>query len=163
MERAPNVHEAGVVACGTGFSASAENGGGLFFEHGGGDVGVFDSEGAAESAAAVEVFDFDKLDAADRAKELHGAFAETETAQAVTACVVGDAVGIVGTYVFKAEVFGKEFGELKDAWKELLDFGDEGGVADLFGHDGVMIAHHGDTGRGRNNDDFGVPELFDEA
>jgi hypothetical protein len=146
MERTLDVHEAGVVAGGTDFSSSAENGGGFFFEHGGGDIGVLDGEGAAKSAAAVEVFDFNKLDAADGAEELHGAFSETETAQAVAACVIGDAVGVVSANIFQTEVFGKEFGELEDARKEFFDFGDEGWLPDLFGHDGVVVTHHGNAG-----------------
>jgi len=108
VECALEVHEAGVIAGGADFGAGAEDGGGFIGEHGGRDVGVFDGEGAAEAATLFEVRELDELDAADVLEEAHGAVAEVEVAEAVAAGVVGDAVGVVGSYVFEAEAVGEE-------------------------------------------------------
>jgi hypothetical protein len=163
MEGALEVHEAGVVAGGTGFCAGAEDGCGFFGEHGGGDVGIFDGEGSAETATLFEVGKGDEVDAADVLEEAKGAVAEVEIAEAVAAGVVGDAVGEEGTDVFEAEPFGEELGELEDFRKEFGDGGLEGGVAGFKGHFGVVVAHHGDAGGGGDDDGFGVAELLDEA
>ena len=69
-----------------------EDGGGLFGEHGAGDVGILDGEGAAEAAALLESVERNEVDAAHGAQEAQGAVAEGEIAEAVAAGVVGDAV-----------------------------------------------------------------------
>jgi len=163
MERALDVHQAAVVAGGADFGAGGEDGGGFFGEHGGGDVGIFDGEGSAEAAAFFERGKLDEFDAADVAEEAHGAVAEGEIAKAVAAGVVGDAVGVDGADAVEVETVGEEFGELEDAGEEVGDGGFEAGVAGLAGHFGVVVAHHGDAGGGRDDYGFGVGELGDEA
>ena len=163
MERALEVHEAGVVAGGASFGVGAEDGSGFFGEHGGGDVGILDGEGSAEAAALLEVGEGDEVDAAHVLEEAQGAVAEVEISEAVAAGVVGDAVGVEGSDVFEAEALGEELGELEDFGEEFGDGGLEGGVAGFEGHFGVVVAHHGDAGGGGDDDGFGVAELLDEA
>ena len=81
----------------------------------------------------------------------------------MAAGVVGDAVGEVGAYVFEAELFGEELGELVDAGEEGGYVGDELPVAELGSHFGVVLAHHGYAGGGGDDYGFGVLELGDEA
>ena len=72
MQAAVDVHQAAVVAGGDDLGVSAEDGVELLIEHGAGDVGIFDGEGAAEAAALLEAWKRNKIDAADGAKERCG-------------------------------------------------------------------------------------------
>jgi hypothetical protein len=158
-----NVHEAAVVAGGAGLGAGVEYGCGFFSQHGTGDVGVFDGEGSTEAAAAVHVLNLNEIDSLHRAEKAQRTVSQAEVTQAVAAGVIGDAVRIVGSYIFETEALGEELGELVDARQKLGDLGDQLGVADLFGHLGVVIAYHGHAARGGHDDGLGVTKLFDEA
>jgi hypothetical protein len=162
VERALEVHQAGVVAGGADFGAGAEDGGGFFGEHGGRDVGIFDGEGSAEAATLFEVGEFDEVDAADVLEEAHGAVAKVKVAEAVAAGVVGDAMGVEGSDVFEAEAVGEELGKLVDLGEEVGDGGLKRGIVEMRCHLGVVVAHHADAGGRGDDDGFGVLELVDE-
>jgi hypothetical protein len=138
VERALEVHQAGVVAGGADFGAGAEDGGGFFGEHGGRDVGIFDGE------------------------EAQGAVAKVKVAEAVAAGVVGDAMGVEGSDVFEAEAVGEELGKLVDLGEEVGDGGLKRGIVEMRCHLGVVVAHHADAGGRGDDDGFGVLELVDE-
>jgi len=161
-EGAADVHEAGVIGAGAGFGARAEDALELVGEHGGGDVGILDGEGAAEAAALVGVGEWEEGEAFDLLEEVGGFGAEVERAEAVAGGVEGDGMGVEGADVGDAELVGEEFGELEDAGEDGGDLGLEDGVVELLGHFGVVIAHHGDTGGGGADDDFGVGEDLEE-
>jgi hypothetical protein len=55
VEAAVDLHEAGVVEGGDDLGSGLDDAAVFFGEHGGGDVGVFDGEGAAEAATLVLV------------------------------------------------------------------------------------------------------------
>ena len=74
----------------------------------------------------------------------------------------GDGVGVEGTDVGEAELVGEEFGELEDAGEDVGDLRLEGGIVKLFGHFGIVVAHHGDAGGRGADDDFGVGEDGEE-
>ena len=59
-EGTADVHEAGVIGPGAGFGVGAEDALDFVGEHGGGDVGILDGEGAAEAAALVGVGEFEE-------------------------------------------------------------------------------------------------------
>jgi len=161
-EGAADVHEAGVIGAGAGFGVGAEDALELVREHGGGDVGILDGEGAAEAAALVGVGEFNEGEAFDLLEEVGGLGAKVERAEAVAGGVEGDGVGVEGTDVGEAELVGEEFRELEDAGEDGGDPGLEGGVVELFGHFGVVGAYHGDAGGGGADDDFSVGEDFEE-
>ena len=92
MQSAVDLHQAGVVEGGDDFGAGLEDAGVFFGEHGGGDIGVFDGEGAAEAAALFLIRELDELEAADRAEELRGAVADVQHAERVAGGVIGDAL-----------------------------------------------------------------------
>lgn len=163
VEGSLEVHEAAVVAGGAAVGSGVEDGGDFLFEHGGGDVCILDGEGSTEAAALIDSLEFDEVDTADGPEETERAVAERKAAEAVATGVVGDAVGIVGSDVLEAEAAGEKFGELEDLGQEGFDVGGEARIVEGGGHFGVVISHHRDAGRGRDDDDLGGSELVDEA
>jgi hypothetical protein len=163
VEAAVDLHQAGVVEGADDFGAGLEDSGIFFGEHGEGDVGVFDGEGAAEAAALLFLGELDEIEAADVAEEFDGGVADVEHAEGVAGGVIGDGVREGGADVFNAEAVDEELGELEDAGEEAVDFGEEGGIVLGFGHHDVVFAHHGDAGSGGDADGFGVAKPFDEA
>ena len=159
-EAAVDVHEAGVVARGADFGARLRNGVHLFVQHGGGDFGVLDGEGAAEAAALIGIGEFDESEALDGFEQALRLVADVERAQGVAGGVDGDGVGVRGADIGNAEFVDEEFGELEDAREDGGDFGFEA----RFGrHFRVVVADHGDAGGGGRADHFGVPEDFKEV
>ena len=56
MQRAVQMHQAGIVDSGTHFGAGIQDGADLVGKHGRRDVGILNGEGAAESAALIDAF-----------------------------------------------------------------------------------------------------------
>jgi hypothetical protein len=163
VERALDVHEAGVVAGGADLGAGVEDG------------AVFSASMAVETSAFLMAKVPPKPQHCSRlgsstssmprtcCEQRMRAVAEVEVAQAVAAGVVGDAVRVVGADVFEAELVGEELGELEDLGEEVGDFGLRPGSPICARHLGVVVAHHGDAGGRGDDDGFGMLELVDEA
>jgi hypothetical protein len=66
-----------------------------------------------------------------------------------------------------AEAFRQQFGELIDTWKKQFNLGGESCVLslgfELACHRGVVLAHVCNAAGGRDDDGFGVAELFDKT
>jgi len=163
VQRSLNMHETAVVTRCAGVSLGVENGGDFLLQHGAGYVCILDGEGSAEAAALLDAVEFNEVNSADGLQETKRAITKGQTAEAVTTGMVGDAVRIVGTDILEAETVGQELGELEDFGQEGFDVGGEARIANLYGHFGIVIAHHGHAGRRGNDDDLGSPELVDEA
>lgn len=114
----------------------------LVGQHGVGDVGVLEREGAAEAAARVGGGQFDEVDALHRAQQPERAVADAQHAQGVTGGVVGDAVREVRADVGDAEHVDEEFRQFVHRGRHLLDRLGEGGVPVLGGDRPVVVAHH---------------------
>jgi hypothetical protein len=157
------MHETAVVGGCAGAGTGVENGGDLLLQHGVGNGCVLDGEGSSEAAALLDAVEFNEIDSADGLQEAQRAIAERQAAEAMTTGVVGDAMREIGADVLEAEVFGEELGEFEHSGKKSFDVRSEAGIANLCCHPGVVIAHHGDAGRRRDDDDLGCPELVNEA
>ena len=149
MQAAVDVHQATVVAGGDDLGVSAEDSVELLIEHGAGDVGILDGEGAAEAAALLEAWKRDEIDVADGAKKRRRTIAELERAQTVAAGVIGDPMWEDRVEVGDAEAFCEKLGELVDTRKKRFNLRDEPGVFasgfELAGHCGVVLAHVSDA------------------
>ena len=65
MHRALQMHQTGVVARRADLRLRLLDALQLLFQHGSGDVGVFDREGSAEAATLLQAFQGNQLDAAN--------------------------------------------------------------------------------------------------
>lgn len=163
VEGSLNVHETAVVTGCAGVSSGVEDGRDFLFQHRAGDPCILDSERSSEAAASLDAVEFDEVDSADGLQEAKWAVAEGQTAEAVTAGVVGDAVRKVSTNVLEAETAGEKLREFKYPGKESFDVGGEATIVYRCDHLGIVIAHHSDAGRRGYDDDLGCAELVDEA
>jgi len=163
MQATVDLHEAGVVEGADDLGSGLDDAGFFFSEHGEGDVGVFDGEGATEAAALFFLWELDEVEAANVAEKFGGCVAYVQHAERVAGGVIGDGVREGRTDVFYAEVVDEKLGELEDARKQASDFCEESGIVFGFGHHLVVLAHHGDAGSRGDADGFGVAEHLHEA
>lgn len=163
MKAAVDLHQAGVVEGGDYVGASVDDARILFCEHGGRDTCILDGEGATEAAALFLIWELHELQVADGAEQLAGSVADVQHAEGVAGRMVSDFLGELGSYVFEGEAVGKQFGELEDAGKEAAHVGQESRIVLRFGHEDVVLAHHGDAGSGRNADHLGIAKHLHEA
>jgi hypothetical protein len=167
VKRTLDMHQAGVVAGGTHLCTCVENVTSLLGKHGARYIRVLDGEGAAEATALLYIREFDEVDPTDCLEEPERAISQLQTAKAVAARVIGDAMRVVGSYIFKSELLGEELGELPYAGEDAVDLFDKCLTASLGDdpprHHGIVIADHGDTGRGWDDDGFRVAKLIDKS
>ena len=167
MQRALDVHETAVIAGGTGLGLGVEDRVGFFSQHRARDIRVLDRESPTEAAALFEPGKLHQIDAAHFLEETLWAVAEMEVAQAVATCMVGDAMREVSANLFEAKLLGEELRKLVNTLQQGFDVAVELSASmlcgDLGSHDGIVIAHHGDTGGGWHDDYFRAAELLDEA
>ena len=88
-DAALDVHEAAEVAGGDGVGAAGGDGVQFVGEHLRGDVGVFDGESAAETAALVGIGQFGYGEAGDGSKQMEGGILDAEFAEEVAGGMVG--------------------------------------------------------------------------
>jgi hypothetical protein len=145
VKSAHQVHEAGVIDGGANFGAGIFHVTHFLSQHCGGNIAVFNGEGATEAAATIYVGQLDEFDSADVSQEAEGHVAQMQAAERMATGVVGDSVRVISAYIFDAEFMDEQLGELEDAGKQILDRMEDGWVAGGGGHSGVVIADHGEA------------------
>lgn len=140
---APDVHEAGVVGAAQDVGPGGDGVTDLVLPHRGRNIGVLQSEGAAEAAALLGAGQFAQLQPVDGFQQPPGPVAEAEEPQPVAGRVVGHGVREVGPDVGHPEHVHEELGQLVGAGGERRG----GGVADLR----IVPADHGGAGTGRGD------------
>ena len=128
-EPAPDVHQAGGVTGRHHVGTRAPNSVDLVGQHGGGGVGVLQTERAPEPAARLGFGELDEVQATHGAEECQRPVSHAQHPQAVAGRVVGDPVGKVGTDIGDAEDVDDELRQLVCAGSVALDRGDELRVA----------------------------------
>lgn len=86
-----------------------------------------------------------------------------QAAQAVATCVVGDSVGEAGADILNFENVGQEFAELEDAGEKSGELLAQIPVSEFFEEAGILLADHGDTGRGGDHNAFRVSIKLNES
>ncbi len=156
MQRAVDVHKAGIINRRTDFGACIQDAHGLVCEHGRRHIGILDSEGSAKAAALIQSFEIDQFDPANLAQELERDLAQLQAAQRMATGMVGYPVGIAGAHVFDAELLDQELGELEHPRNYALDLIEKSAAARFKRGFPVVIANHGHAGRRRNANDFRI-------
>ena len=154
MKRAVDVHEAAIIDGGADFCAGIQHSADFVGEHGGGDIGILDGEGAAEAAALLNILDGLQIEPSHVFQQTDGNVAEVQAAHGVATSVIGNLVRIGRADIVDAELADEEFGEFVNAREKRFDICDELCIAVHLGGFEVVIAHHGDAGGGWNDDGF---------
>jgi len=159
-EHAADVHEATDVDRGNDIGTGLDDILDFALAHGQRGTGHFHAEGATETAALFNVWQFAVVDVTDVLEQCEGLFEDAQLASTMATAVHGDLPGEASAGIGDAEDIDEELGEFEDA---LSDSDDSFIGIDVFEED----AAHGGAGCRRADDPLvgleGVAELVDDA